>query len=205
MRLRGHGAAQRVEGRGIILRDIVFAQPQLDGAVETILAIDEVLLVTDAGLPELVQGDVDFDEVPLLEEPADSEAEEADTAAVDEAVVKTVVKAAVGDSISEVRASKRLTESPACLVAEQLGPDRRLERILAHTNPASVSRPILELNMKHRLVKAIADANAKGNEDDAADLAKLLYEQAQILDGTVPKDPAAFTERLSRLIARGFD
>lgn len=194
------------------------ANPMLEAArargIEVLLLTDHVdafwttlpLEYANKPLKSLSQGDIDFDEVPLLEEHADtSEAKDADSAAVDEAVVKTVVKAAVGDNISEVRASKRLTDSPACLVAEQLGPDRRLERILAHTNPGSTSRPILELNMKHRLVKAIADANAQGNEADAADLANFLYEQAQILDGTIPKDPAAFTERLSRLIVRGLD
>lgn len=197
--------------------DQLRSNPMLEAArargIEVLLLTDHVdafwttlqLAYSDKPLKSLSQGDVDFDEVPLLEEHADSDAGETESAAVDEAVVKSVVKTAVGDNISEVRASKRLTESPACLVAEQLGPDRRLERILAHTNPESATRPILELNMKHRLVKAIANASAQGNEADAADLANLLYEQAQILDGTIPKDPAAFTERLSRLIVRGLD
>ena len=57
--------------------------------------------------------------------------------------------------------------------------------------------------MKHALVRAIADADAAGKSEDVADLSHLLFEQAQILDGEIPADPAAFTERLNRLVQRG--
>jgi hypothetical protein len=53
------------------------------------------------------------------------------------------------------------------------------------------------------LATAIADANAAGNSEDVADLSYLLYKQAQILDGEIPADAAAFTERLNRLVQRG--
>ena len=123
---------------------------------------------------------------------------------VDDAAVIAAVKAALGERVSEVRASQRLTDSAACLVAAGRGPDRELERLLARQNRGAGSKPILELNMRHALVKALARAKADARmTQDVGDLAALLFEQAQILDGEVPDDPAAFAARMNRLIVRG--
>jgi len=151
----------------------------------------------------LSQGDVNFDLVPLLDDNASAQDAEQESNPVDDAVVLAAVKTTLTERVSEVRASKRLTDSPACLVADQTGPDRRLERILGPGNQMPASLPVLELNMKHRLVRAIADAQSGGQETEVTDLACLLFDQAQILDGEIPGDPAAFAERLNRLIERG--
>jgi molecular chaperone HtpG len=76
--------------------------------------------------------------------------------------------------------------------------DRQLERLLAQQNKAAGTKPILEINMRHPLVAAISTA-----KDAAADLSLLLFEQAQILDGELPEDPAAFANRLNQLVLRG--
>jgi molecular chaperone HtpG len=102
-----------------------------------------------------------------------------------------------------VRASQRLTDSPACLVAGGHGPDRELERLLARQNRAAGAKPILELNMRHPLLKALARAKADAREDETTDLSVLLFDEAKILDGEVPDDPAAFAARLNRLVVRG--
>jgi molecular chaperone HtpG len=156
-------------------------------------------------LKSLSQGDVNFDLVPILDEGNDALKGDEDTKTVDEAVVLAAVNAALSEHVSDVRSSKRLTESPSCLIAEHAAPDRRLERILAQSNSAVASKPILELNMKHRLVRAISDAKSTGNEETVTDVACLLFEQAQILDGQIPDDPAAFAQRLNRLVERGLD
>ena len=83
----------------------------------------------------------------------------------------------------------------------QCGPDRELERLLARQNRSAGTKPILEINMRHPLVAAVA--HAKAADGDAADLSFLLLEQAQILDGELPEDPAAFASRLNRLVLRG--
>ena len=57
--------------------------------------------------------------------------------------------------------------------------------------------------MRHPLVKAVGHAQKAARDDDVADLSALLFDQAKILDGEVPDDPAAFTARLNRLVARG--
>jgi molecular chaperone HtpG len=102
-----------------------------------------------------------------------------------------------------VRASQRLADSPACLVAAKHGPDLEIERLLARQSRGVGAKPILELNMRHALVQAIASAQRDSREADVSDLSALLFEQAQILDGEVPDDPAAFAARVNRLVARG--
>jgi molecular chaperone HtpG len=140
--------------------------------------------------------------VPLTE-PEKKPDEPEKSGAVDDATIVATVKVALGDRVSDVRASQRLTDSAACLVAGGHGPDRELERLLARHNRSPGVKPILELNMRHTLVKALARAKEEAREADITDLAALLFEEAQILDGEVPADPAAFTARLNRLIMRG--
>lgn len=170
----------------------------------------EVLLLTDpvdafwtsapldfGGKPlkSLSQGDIDFGLIPVLDDKADDKKEESTT---DEAATIAVIKDTLGERVSDVRASQRLTSSASCLVAGGDGRDRQLERLLAMQNQGSVTKPILEINLRHPLVAAIA-----GAKDAAADLSFLLLEQAQILDGELPEDPAAFASRLNQLVLRG--
>jgi molecular chaperone HtpG len=75
--------------------------------------------------------------------------------------------------------------------------------LLARQNRGVGTKPILELNIRHPLVRAIAGAQKEAREADLNDLSVLLFEQAQILDGQVPDDPAAFAARLNRLVVRG--
>ena len=138
-------------------------------------------------LKSLSQGDVDFALVPLL----DQAAEQKPASDEDAAVIKAV-KDALAEQVSEVRASQRLTESASCLVASTQGRDRELERLLARQNRGTGAKPILELNMGHDLVKALASAVGEKRNSDVSDIAALLLDQAHILDGEVPADPAAF-------------
>jgi molecular chaperone HtpG len=149
-------------------------------------------------LKSLSQGEVNLDLVPRLEQGTDAE-----LASDTDATVIAAVKIALGERVSEVRASQRLTDSASCLVASGHGPDQQLERLLSRTGRGAGGKPILELNMRHALVKALAQAKAQAREDDVADLSALLLDQARILDGEVPDDPAAFTARLNRLVMRG--
>jgi molecular chaperone HtpG len=147
-------------------------------------------------LKSLSQGDVDFSLIPLL----DDKKEEAKSDQ-DEAAIIAMIKAALGERVSDVRASQRLTTSASCLVAGSHGPDRELERLLARQNRGAGTKPILEINLRHPLVAAIAGAEAGSARTD--DLSLLLLEQAQILDGELPEDPAAFAARLNRLVLQG--
>ncbi len=152
-------------------------------------------------LRSLSQGDVDFGAVPLLDEARDKDGDT--PAAADEAAILAAAKESLGDKVSDVRASQRLTDSAACLVASDQGRDRELERLLARANRSGGTKPILELNMRHELVKALGAAQAAGRTAEATDIASLLLDQAHILDGEVPPDPAAFAKRLNAFIVRG--
>jgi molecular chaperone HtpG len=144
-------------------------------------------------LKSLSQGDIDLGLIPLLDDKKQEVKSDAD-----EAAIIAVIKATLGDRVSDVRASQRLTASASCLVAGSHGPDRELERLLARQNRGVGTKPILEINLRHPLVAAVAQAGA-----NAADLSFLLLEQAQILDGELPEDPAAFANRLNRLVMGG--
>ena len=148
-------------------------------------------------LKSLSQGDINFDLIPLLDESAKDTPEPA----ADEASTIAIIKASLGDRVSDVRASARLTTSASCLVAGSHGPDRELERLLSQQNRGSKTKPILEINLRHPLVAAIARAEKQPATTE--DLSLLLLEQAQILDGELPEDPAAFAARLNRLVLQG--
>ncbi|MDB5656365.1 MAG: heat shock protein Hsp90 [Tardiphaga sp.] len=149
-------------------------------------------------LKSLSQGDLNLDLIPRV----DDEAKDETTPQTDEAATIAVIKDTLGDRVSDVKASTRLTTSASCLVAGGFGPDRELERMLAMQNRGAGTKPILEINLRHPLVARIAGAD-KAAGGDAADLSFLLLEQAQILDGELPEDPAAFAARLNRLVLRG--
>ena len=185
------------------------SNPRLESAVARGI---EVLLLTDAvdafwssapsdfegkPLKSLSQGDLNFDLIPLLDDNARDKSEPA----ADEASTIAAIKAGLGDRVTDVKASTRLTTSASCLVAGSHGPDRELERLLSRQNRGMKTKPILEINLRHPLVAAIARAAA--DTATSNDLSLLLLEQAQILDGELPEDPAAFAARLNRLVLQG--
>jgi molecular chaperone HtpG len=188
------------------------ANPKLEAArargIEVLLLTDPVDAFWAASrldfggkpLKSLSQGEVSFDLIPLLDDGKTDEAGKDADKATDDAAVIAAVKGALGERVSDVRASTRLTDSAACLVAGQ-GLDRELERLLARHDRGSGAKPILELNMRHPIVRALANAKAAGGDRD--ELALLLFDQAQILDGEVPDDPAAFARRLNDFVVRG--
>ena len=119
----------------------------------------EVLLLTDpvdafwtsapldfGGKPlkSLSQGDVDFGLIPLLDDKTKSK----DAPAADEAMTIAVIKDALGERVTDVRASQRLTSSASCLVASGEARDRALERLLAQHDKGAANKPILEINLQ---------------------------------------------------------
>lgn len=149
-------------------------------------------------LKSLSQGDLNLDLIPRVDETDETKKDEPEA---DEAATIAVIKAALGERVSDVKVSTRLTSSASCLVADSQGPSRELERILSQQNRGMRTKPILEINLRHPLVTAITKAQAGSTAVD--DLSLLLLEQAQILDGELPEDPAAFAARLNRLVLQG--
>jgi molecular chaperone HtpG len=106
------------------------------------------------------------------------------------------LKAALGDKVKDVRVSARLTESPSCLVADEHEMGGNLARILkAAGQKVPLSKPILEINVEHALVKRLAPDDA---QFDA--WAGLLFDQALLAEGGQLDDPAGFVRRSNQLM-----
>ena len=148
----------------------------------------------------VTQGSADLDQIPLTEPQEGGE----EAKAGDVAALVALVKQSLGDKVSDVRTSARLATSPVCLVAPEFGPDRQLEKLLSRSGEKMPGlAPVLELNPRHAVVKALAaKAAAGGAAAEIETSARLLFGQARILDGEVPDDPAAFSEALSALLER---
>jgi len=116
-----------------------------------------------------------------------------------ESVLKQI-KEVLGDKVSEVRLSHRLTESPACLVADVYGMSLNMERIMKDAGQmfgGMGKKPIFELNPNHALV-----VRMKSEQDDErfADLTHILFDQAILSEGGQLEDPAAFVHKLNGLL-----
>ena len=118
------------------------------------------------------------------------------------------MKVSLSDSVKDVRTSSRLTDSAVCLVAAEGDMDMHMERMLRQHQQLDAGVPsqrILEINPGHSVIKTLAadaEASAEGNPaiDEAA---RLLLDQARILEGEQPADPQAFVRRLNQLMEKG--
>ena len=187
------------------------ASPHLEGfrarGVEVLLLTDPVdsFWVTSGASFEgkafksVTQGAADLTLIPRID------AKEEPPSQTDEAVTNFVafIKETLGEAVSDVRASDRLTDSRVCLVAPETGLDRQLEKLLAGAGRLKVTaKPILEINPRHAIVVALASLG----EDDLAfkqDAAHLLFDEARVLEGERPADARMFSDRLGRLLTRG--
>ena len=149
-------------------------------------------------LKSVTQGAADLAAIPLLDAKEAPAPELADNVKQFLAFMKNTL----GDTVAEVRASERLTDSAVCLVAADAGPDRALERILAGAGRLNTaSKPILEVNPRHQLVVALAGlgGDQRTLKEDAV---YLLLDEARVLEGDRPADPRAFSERLARVLEK---
>jgi len=115
-------------------------------------------------------------------------------------------KQTLESQIAEARASDRLTDSLACLVAPEFAPDRQLEKILAaHGRLGERAKAVLEVNASHPLVQALAKKFAAGPDKGLVeDAAWLIYEEARLADGDALSDAPAFAGRLRRVLEKAF-
>jgi molecular chaperone HtpG len=110
------------------------------------------------------------------------------------------VKDAVGDRIEEVRVSLRLKDSPACLALGEHDMGANMRRILSATGQkVPESKPTLELNVEHPLVKYLESVTDEGQFKE---FAQVLYEQAALAEGSQLANPAEYVQRLNRLLVR---
>ena len=104
----------------------------------------------------------------------------------------------LGDTVKDVRVTLRLTDSPACLVADDHDIGANLQRMLkAAGQNVPDSKPILEINPHHPLVLRLKD---EADETRFSDLAKVLFDQSLLAEGGRLEDPAGFVKRLNQLM-----
>jgi molecular chaperone HtpG len=194
--------------------DALRTSPQLEQAlakgVEVLLLDDpvdefwlqEVKDYQSHPLRSLTRGDLDLSTVQGDAEPARTDE------ALGDVELKRLIarlKASLGEDVTDIRVSKRLRDSAVCLVAEDHGLDLRLERFLKqHSQLDKLSKRVLEINGQHELTRrmaAMATDETGGQRFD--ELAKLLLDQARIVEGEPIPDPGAFSRRMSSFLAQG--
>ena len=105
------------------------------------------------------------------------------------------LKVALKDKAEDVRATTRLVDSAACLVVQDHGMSTQLARMLKQAGQdAPETKPILEVNADHLLVKKLVDST------HFDDLAHILFDQALLAEGGLPDDPAAYVKRVNSLL-----
>ncbi|TCU52285.1 molecular chaperone HtpG [Novosphingobium sp. PhB57] len=182
--------------------------PQLEGfkarGIEVLLLPDQVdsfwttMGADYKGKPfkSVTQGAADLSLIPLAQ--GSSEPEDIGE---DLAGFIAFAKEALGDQVSDVRVSDRLTTSAVCIVAPDNAMDLQLEKMLASAGRAPErAKPVLEVNAGHALIAKLARTDA--GADERRDLAFLLLDEARIAEGEAPADPRAFAQRLERLMTR---
>ncbi|MDE2357957.1 MAG: molecular chaperone HtpG, partial [Betaproteobacteria bacterium] len=106
------------------------------------------------------------------------------------------LKASLGERVKDVRVTRRLTESPACLVADEHDMSANLARMLRTAGqPGPAWKPILEVNPRHPVVARMRD-----QERSFDDWASVLFDQALLAEGGQLDDPATFVKRINQLM-----
>jgi len=110
------------------------------------------------------------------------------------------IKKALGDRVKDVKLSRRLHDSPSCIVADENDPSIQMAQMLKAMGQASMTeiKPILEVNGEHPIVAGLKETD---DEDRIADIAGVLLDQALLVEGVKLNDPADFVKRLNRLLS----
>jgi molecular chaperone HtpG len=140
--------------------------------------------------------DVKRGDLPAEKSGQDGEREK--PAASEHAALIERMKKQLEDQVSAVRATTRLTESPACLVLGEYELGAQMRKLMQATGQAvPESKPILEINPAHPLLQRL---DAERENARFADLARLIFDQASLAEGAQLEDPGAFVQRLNRIL-----
>jgi molecular chaperone HtpG len=110
------------------------------------------------------------------------------------------IKKALGDRVKDVKLSRRLHDSPSCIVADENDPTMQMAQMLKAMGQAEMPeiKPILEVNGEHPILVRLKTID---DEDKIADIAGVLLDQALLVEGIKIKDPADFVKKLNRLLS----
>ena len=145
-------------------------------------------------LKNVASGDVDF--------ASEDEKKEAEEATKENEDLFKGMKDALGDKVTKVAVSARLTDAPAAITSE--GPvSLEMERVMAagpDADQAPKAQRVLELNAKHPVFAKLQAAEKDGDADKVKLYAGLLYDQALLVEGILPDDPVAFAQQVCELM-----
>ncbi|MCF6203775.1 MAG: molecular chaperone HtpG [Methylococcaceae bacterium] len=149
-------------------------------------------------LQSVAKGELDLDKLDTEEDKKEKE----ETSKDFEAVLKQM-KEVLGEKVSDVRVTNRLTDSPACLVTGDNEMSLNMERIMKEAGQSmdmmgmGGSKPIFEINPTHALVTNIKD---EADDERFADITNILFDQAILSEGGQLDDPSAFVHKLNGLL-----
>ncbi|MBW4796244.1 molecular chaperone HtpG [Pseudomonas tolaasii] len=142
---------------------------------------------------DVARGDLDLGNLDSEEEKKEAE----EVAKAKEGLVERI-KASLGEAVSEVRVSHRLTDSPAILAIGEADLGMQMRQILeASGQKVPDSKPIFEFNPAHPLIEKL---DGEQSEERFGDLSHILFDQAALAAGDSLKDPAAYVRRLNKLL-----
>lgn len=142
----------------------------------------------DVGKGELDLGTLDSEEDKKAQEKVEEEFKD----------FLTRFKSVVETDVEDVRVTHRLTGSPACLVVGEADMGAQMRRLLEQAGQTvPESKPTLEINPEHPLIQKM---DKESDEDRFSDLAKVVFDQASLAEGGTLEDPAAYVQRLNKLL-----
>ncbi len=153
----------------------------------------------------ITQGEIDLDNIKSdKKDPKNKDTKKDD---VDKRFTNLIVhlKASLGQNVKDIRLTSKLTDSPACLVADKGDMDVAMENLMKQRDPNYQGAPrILEINPEHALVekmnKLLSDKKHNNLVDDAG---TLLFEQARMMEGKLPSDPTKFAKIMNNFLVKG--
>ena len=109
------------------------------------------------------------------------------------------IKATLGEAVKDVRASSRLADSPSVIVSDEDEPSARMRQMMQAMGQTNLPdlQPTLEINPDHEIIRKLLADPSNARVEDAS---WLLFDQALLLEGVPLKDPAAFVQRLNRVL-----
>lgn len=165
--------------------------------IEVLILDDEVDEIVFAGIDKYSEIDLKSVNKSATSDDLKDEAEPDKTEALKPLLEK--LKATLGDRVKDVRASVRLADSPSCIVTDEEEPTMRMQQMMRAMGQKDIPalKPTLEINPDHEIVKKLL---ARSDDDVTRDAAWLLLDQALLLEGMPLEEPAAFVQRLNRML-----
>ena len=165
--------------------------------VEVLILDDDFDEVIFSGVEKY--GEIDLKAVNKSSTSEDLKSEEEPGKAEDLKPLLEMLKKTLGDRVKDVRASVRLADSPSCIVSDEEEPSLKMQQMMRAMGQKDIPalKPTLEINPDHEIVKKLL---ARSEDSVAQDAAWLLFDQALLMEGVAIPDPAAFVQRLNRVL-----